>query len=491
MDFFNDLPVRKKLMRAFMVISVSVLALTCSAYFTYEFFTFRMTMVRQVTVLGKIIAANSTAALAFDSREDANEILSSVRVQPHIVAAGIYDKQGHLFAFYPRSLSADAFPKAPKAGGYRFKDTYLEGFQPVVQGDDHLGTLYIQSDLGAMYDRFKLYAVIAVLVIAVSLVLAYLLSSRMQRSVTKPVLALAGTAQVVSDRRDYSVRAIKFGNDELGLLTDTFNHMLTEIEQQNREIQQFNNQLKKRIEERTRQLKMANKELESFSYSVSHDLRAPLRSIAGYSGILLEDYADKLDDQGKEVLDVVIRNAGKMGKLIDDLLAFSRAGKRSLQKSNLDMYALTIGIVDELKARQPTSAEIIVRQMLPAQGDEGMMRQVMTNLISNALKYSGKTEKPVIEIGSYVRDSSKVYYVKDNGAGFDMQYVDKLFGVFQRLHGENEFEGTGVGLALVYRIISKHGGKTWAEGSVGEGAVFYFSLPASDLAVENDVGRES
>ena len=475
----RDLPIQQKLMRIILLTSGAVLLLTCSAYFAYEFFVFRQTSVRQLSILAKIIAANSTAALAFDSRDDANEILTALKAEPHIVAACLYDKEGKLFSQYPVNLPANAFPAAIESENYRFEHSHLVGFQPVVQGNNRLGTLYLKSDMGAMYERFRLYGVIALLVIVVSFMLAYVLSKSLQRGISKPILALAEIARAISDRQDYSVRATKLGKDELGLLTDAFNHMLTQIETQNLEIQLFNQKLEQNIISRTKELEVANKELEAFSYSVSHDLRAPLRSIDGYSRVMIEDYGDKLDEEGKRTLSVIMKNAIRMGQLIDDLLSFSRIGKQDLTKVILDMNGITLSVVRELKSHQKKQVEFNIKPLLPVQGDSSMLKQVITNLVSNALKYSMKKEKPVVEIGSYEENNTNVYYVKDNGAGFDMLYYDKLFGVFQRLHSANEFEGTGVGLALVQRIISKHGGKVWAEGKVDAGATFYFALPAS------------
>jgi light-regulated signal transduction histidine kinase (bacteriophytochrome) len=256
--------------------------------------------------------------------------------------------------------------------------------------------------------------------------------------------------------------------------------MLDEIEKQNTEIQLFNQSLENKIVERTKELEVAIKELEAFSYSVSHDLRAPLRSIDGYSRVLIEDYGNKLDEEGIRTLRIITKNALRMGQLIDDLLSFSRIGKQSLIKVNLDMNAITQYVAEDVKSQQKRDVQINIQPMLGIQGDSSMLKQVLENLISNAIKYSTKKDKPIVEIGSYKDNGSNVYFVKDNGAGFDMQYYDKLFGVFQRLHSNHEFEGTGVGLALVHRIITKHGGTVWAQAKVDEGATFYFSLPFSN-----------
>jgi PAS domain S-box-containing protein len=230
---------------------------------------------------------------------------------------------------------------------------------------------------------------------------------------------------------------------------------------------------RKRAEE---QLEAVNKELEAFTYSVSHDLRAPLRAVNGYARMLEEDYNSLFDEQGKKFLNSIQYNAIKMGTLIDDLLAFSRLGRKSIQKVSLNMNDLVEKILFDLD-KTTHHAEIKVGRLHPAMGDSVLIQQVLVNLVSNGIKYSSKKANPVIEITSEKKNGEIVYIIKDNGEGFDMAYVDKLFGVFQRLHGEEEFEGTGVGLAIVHRIINKHDGRVWAESVLGEGAVFSFILP--------------
>ena len=231
---------------------------------------------------------------------------------------------------------------------------------------------------------------------------------------------------------------------------------------------------RKRAEE---QLLGLNKELESFSYSVSHDLRAPLRAIDGYAGILEEDYGKNLDEEGNRLLGAVQYNAKKMGNLIDDLLAFSRLGKKELTKTDINMNELVEGALYELNKSTKHAAKVEIGDLHPAKGDYGLINQVIINLLSNAIKYSSKVKEPLVEISSEKTDNELIYSVKDNGAGFDMRYVNKLFGVFQRLHTMDEFEGTGVGLAIVQRIMAKHGGRVSAEGEKNKGAIFKFSLP--------------
>ncbi|MBC7722244.1 MAG: GHKL domain-containing protein, partial [Pedobacter sp.] len=219
-----------------------------------------------------------------------------------------------------------------------------------------------------------------------------------------------------------------------------------------------------------------NKELDAFSYSVSHDLRSPLRAINGYAQMLNEDYGTKLDDEGKRILEAISQNAIKMGTLIVELLAFSRLGRKDLQKKEINMNELTKSVLTELNNSITHTAKINIGTLHNVKADYGLIKQAMFNLISNALKYSAKKEYPIIEIFSEQKDNEFIFSIKDNGAGFNMKYYDKLFGVFQRLHKQSEFDGVGVGLAFVQRIIAKHGGKVWAEGKENEGAQFNFSL---------------
>ncbi|MGZ4853846.1 MAG: PAS domain-containing sensor histidine kinase [Candidatus Angelobacter sp.] len=230
---------------------------------------------------------------------------------------------------------------------------------------------------------------------------------------------------------------------------------------------------------RGEELEAANKELEAFSYSVSHDLRAPLRGVDGFSRILLEEYGPNLDEEARRLLSVVRGEAQRMGHLIDDLLAFSRMGKQEMQNTFCDMAQLAQSAFEQIDAAAQSSVRrFAVKELPPAYGDKAMLRQVLFNLVANAVKFSAHKDQPEIEVGGAAVDGVTTYYVKDNGVGFDQKFAAKLFGVFQRLHREDEFEGTGVGLALVKRIILRHKGKVWAEGRVNEGATVYFALPA-------------
>ena len=256
---------------------------------------------------------------------------------------------------------------------------------------------------------------------------------------------------------------------------------ITEQVEYQQKIENLNEVLEKKVRYRTQELDRANKELEAFSYSISHDLRAPLRSINGFADILKEDYKDKLDEEGKRLLGIIKSSGVQMGELIDGVLSFSRLGKKELEKTPINMTALSEEASKEVTHEYPgADIDIKIPKLIDIEGDLVLMKQVLVNLLSNAVKYSSDRQKIIIELASDKKDDVIIYSIKDNGVGFDMKYHDKLFGVFQRLHRADEFDGTGVGLAIVKRIIAKHGGEVWAESELNEGSVFFFSVPKND-----------
>ena len=300
-----------------------------------------------------------------------------------------------------------------------------------------------------------------------------LLASGVRWYIAVPMIAggeLIGALSFGGDRREFSPEQLNIAREvatQLAIAT-TQTRLLEHVRAHAAE-------LESKVRSRTAALEAANRELESFSYSVSHDLRAPLRAIDGYARILEEDYAERLDAEGRRLTGVVRANTKKMGQLIDDLLAFSRLGRQELLKRPVDMTALAREVVQELNAG--CAAHIEVGELPAAAADRALVKQAWLNLVGNALKYSAKREAARVEVGARREAHENVYWVRDNGVGFDMRYAAKLFGVFQRLHSSEEFPGTGVGLAIVQRVINRHGGRVWADSRPGEGATFFFSLP--------------
>ena len=329
----------------------------------------------------------------------------------------------------------------------------------------------------------RLVTLSTLLVIAASL-LGWLLSRRL----TTPLRLVTQAAEAIAQDRPAPRLALARG-DELGSLAASFNTMADRVEDSRRRFEALVQTLEHRVSERTAALSAANKELEAFSYSVSHDLRAPLRAISGFAQILGEDHSAQLSEDARRCLEVIDRNVERMGQLIDDLLTFSRLGRQPIERYAIDMTAMAQSVADDIARAEGRPISFVIHPLPPARGERSLVRQVFVNFLQNAAKFTRPREDPRIEVGSFEQDGEVVYFIRDNGVGFDMKYADKLFGVFQRLHRAEEFEGTGVGLAIVQRIIHRHGGRVWGESTVGSGATFYFTLPFGEDGLPADEQR--
>lgn len=604
----RDSSIQQKLIRIIVVVTATVLLTSSTFILIVDFFLLRQATARGLAILADAVAYNSSAALAFEDREDGRRILEAFRAESNVRDAVLYDEEGEVFAEYGDGpagyMHSLALPeeKPVYQGGVLYYAT------PVTEGEGRLGTLVIRYDLSALQGRLQLYLLIVLVTVAAALLIAYFLARLLQGGISRPLRALEETARAISDRHDYSIRAVKTTGDEVGKLTDAFNEMLDRIAEKEAalrvssdrlriaveasrtgvwdwdlktgsiewvgslydslglpegktkdlreekftdsvhpddrglvdrmvaraadpakgrlqvdfrmigkdgetryvrsvgktyfdegkepmrmvgviidvtdlriaeaEIRDLNRNLERRVADRTAELSQALHEIEAFSYSVSHDLRAPLRAINGFSQALMDDYQDKIDGEGRDFLQRIVASCQRMGQLIDDLLELSRVTRREMRGEPVDLSTLAREIASSLRSSSPERrVKFQIEDNLTVLGDSNLLGIALENLIRNAWKFSGQKEEAFIEVGRTTEKGEEAFFVRDNGAGFDMAFVDKLFGVFQRLHPAGEFEGTGIGLATVRRIIERHGGKVWAAGELNRGATFYFTVP--------------
>ena len=615
----RDTPIQRKLMSVILLTCAIVLSLMCIVYIILEFYSYRENVKRSVSTLGAVIASNSSAALAFDIPEDAQEVLQALDAEPNIVIACLYNKDGELFTKYPVDTSASIFPPPRTYRYYWFEDGYLNGFEPVLQKGEQQGMLFIKSDLKNMYRQLGYYALIGLALISSSLVVAFLLSKILQRSISQPIMALKETASAISEKHDYSVRATKVGNDEVGALTDAFNIMLTQIQQQNEQIMSFNQTLEQKVHERTMELQnqkefvetiinssvdlvsvfdtelnfimvnertrelyalangeligrniadvyphvretgmyrdlqkaiegepvynpryrspilnryfenyyiplkdneglvygaltighditsiietnekletvntelmKSNRDLEQFAYVASHDLQEPLRKIQTFTQLM----GDNLDDdvQIRKYQEKINQSSVRMKQLIQDMLNFSRISNSEDAFVETDLNQILESLIIDFELLLREKQAVIHYPKLPViKGVPLQMSQLFSNIINNSLKYTERN--PVInitckkltveELMEFPKlDPSLVYYQLefiDNGIGFEPQYSEQIFAIFQRLHGKQAYSGTGIGLALCKKIVENHNGIIFAKGELNVGSTFTIILPA-------------
>lgn len=536
MRALTDLRIRTKLSIIIGLTCLIALLMAFVVIVGYDNYTYQNQKQKELSAQAEILASSMIAPLEFDDHEAATEYLKPLSTNPQILSAAVYAAEGAIFASYSKSNS----PPAPNAipTGIKIHNGLLSVSAPVIQNRNVVGSVYVQESIEPLTQRIVRYGGVFIMAIIISLFITLPIALRLHYAIANPVYARSlieasldpfitiNPQGIITDVNSATSQVTGVSREEL-IGTD-FSTYFTEPDKARDSYRQVFNEgsvtdfpltirhtdgvmvdvlynasvykdehgkvlgvfaaardvtaqktAEREIHKRTAELQVANKELEAFSYSVSHDLRAPLRAIDGFSQALLEDCAGQLDQQGRGYLDRVRAASQRMGILIDDMLELARISRIEMQHTLLDLSTMANDILLELARNDDQrKVEWHIQPELYIKGDPRLIRVMMDNLLGNAWKYTSKQSMARIEVGKSVHHESGIeYFVKDNGAGFDMAYSEKLFGAFQRLHAVTEFPGTGVGLAIVQRIIHRHGGEVRGEGVPGQGAAFYFSLP--------------
>lgn len=623
----RDSPIQSKLTWVFLLITGTALVLACVALYTYERMVFSQSLNSNLATLAKITGDNSETAITFDNPEEATEMLAALRAEPQIIAAGIYTAKGTLLAKWVRPGSNPNLPEKPLfGGGFVSTPDELGLFMPITnkKTKERIGVIFLRASFQALHDRLKTYAVVVSIVLLISFLITFLVSARLVRFLSDPILALARTAKSVSERKDYSVRAQKHSSDELGALTDALNQMLAQIQEQDSALRKSNEDLERRVTERTRELQhlqhqnelilnsagegiygldmagqitfanptaakatgwtvaelagrkehstlhfsssdgtpyteencpicasfregkvqysadeifrrktgpvfhaefvrtpivengkhvgavvlfkdiserkqaeealasqtrelaRSNAELEQFAYVASHDLQEPLRMVSNYTQLLARRYNDKLDSDAHEFIAFAVDGAIRMQGLINDLLMYSRVGTKGKKFRRMDCSNALGQAIVNLRSAIEESRAIVTNDDLPIMvADEGQLVQLFQNLIANGIKFHGG-DSPRVHIAAQRQEDGWLFSVRDNGIGIDPQYAERIFIIFQRLHGHSEYPGTGIGLSICKKIVDRHGGRIWVESQVGQGATFFFTIPIHEEPNKNE-----
>ena len=486
MKFWNTRSIAGKLMWMNVVVSGTALVLAYFAFLAYDLYTLRKNLIGSLSADAAIVGANSITALLFDDQQAADNTLLALRQTPQVVWAVIQRPDGRWFAQYMRDPNAKPdlrFSLAANETSHSWMSptSVLFGSRIVFAGKP-IGAVYLLAETSALRNDTLQFGLLAAPILILCFIIALAVTSATRNMLTAPLTGLAETAQIVTRKRDYSVRAaMPQTTDELSFLVASFNQMLDQIQARDRALEESHSILEQRVQERTAALSAANKELEAFSYSVAHDLRGPLQHMSNI-GFLLQTIKRDASLEEQVLIEKLMGSTRRMSALIDDLLNLSRATSTPLHRTAIDLSQMAGSILEALCAEHPDRhVHIFVAGGVHAMADEGLTQLVLQNLLNNAWKYTAGKPNAEIEFGLHEQNGKSVFFVRDNGAGFDPQYYDRLFRPFQRLHSQSEFPGTGVGLATALRIIDRHGGRIWAEGKVDQGATFFFTLPyASD-----------
>jgi signal transduction histidine kinase len=471
---------RRRLLAAMLVTSVTALSLAGLALLTYELFSSKRTLMHNLSTIAKGVAANSTAALVYEDQHRALELLSTLKSEPDVVNAALYDKSGRLLATYSAARSPWKFGEKPGPDGLQFSGFYLTIFQPAIEADGRVGTVFMREDLHGMINRFGVYFSVVFLVMAASAAVAVLLSGFFQKRISQPILELAAVARQISEKGDFSVRAQNTSTaQELVFLNSAFNEMLDQIQQARRELKQRAEELETRVADRTRSLEETTRQLYDFCYSIAHDLKAPIRSQAGYARILIKDFAQQLGPEGASYAQRIADAADRQTRLVTDLLTHVSLGRNEMHLEPVNLAHTAEQVLSDLRVEVERQQAVLdvsgVRGFVMA--NPASLSLILINLFSNALKFVPPGRAPQVKAWTETNNGFVRLCVLDNGIGISPQHINKLFSIFQRLHSRQEYAGTGIGLAIVKRAAERMNGRVGVESQEGKGSRFWVELP--------------
>jgi signal transduction histidine kinase len=495
--------IRAKLIGMVMLTTCLALGLAGGSLSVFEVVSHRRALAKELETIAAILAENSTAALTFENAGDAASILRALASQTSVVSGCLYSQELGLLASYTRSDARVPCPAQPEGEPQGFLGETFVLHHSVSQKGRPLGTLRLVASLVELRQRLEWYAGVLLVVLVGAALGALGLSSGLQRVVSRPIFDLARTARQISERRDYTLRAPRRTEDEVGVAVAAFNQMLDRIQdadialrQAEAELRALNATLEERVAERTaaaeqraEELRLSNVELERFAYVASHDLQEPLRAVASYTQLLRSKLQGKLDGDAELYLGHVVAGATRMRSLINDLLDYSRLGRVSLDVAAVDSGAVLQTALSNLHAAIAESGAVVEPGPLPeVAADAAQLVQLFQNLVANAIHFRGEAP-PRITVTAAPVGAAWRFAVADNGIGIERRFHEKIFVIFQRLHGR-ERPGTGIGLAICRKIVDRHGGKIWVESELGQGSTFFFTLPARTQERRQEPGQE-
>ncbi|HYE32565.1 MAG TPA: ATP-binding protein [Methylomirabilota bacterium] len=506
MGLLENLSIRRKLIAVITATSTAALILAAIGFMVSDAIETRRSMVEDVKALGGMIGSWSSGSVAFADPDSARGILDALKIKPNIITAALYTAQGEEVSSVTTGDPPPPFNATRPGPEAFFNGNFLEYHGPIIHQNEVIGRVFLRSNLLPLAQRRQQFAWIVIALVAVGTVAALLLSSAFQRVISRPILKLAEVTRQVSAQKNYNLRAPKHGNDETGELIDGFNEMLNQIQIRDAELEKARSELEIRVQERTKelqdevmerreaeeqlratatQLERSNKELQSFAYVASHDLQEPLRKVQAFADRLKLKHEAALDEEGRDYLNRMQSAAKRMQTLIEDLLSFSRVATKVQPFELVDLNKVARDVISDLEVRiQQSQGVVEVGPLCSIQADPTQMRQLIQNLVGNALKFRKPEEPPRVKIESRQQASESApseeicrLTITDNGIGFDEKYLDRIFGVFQRLHARSVYEGTGIGLAICRKIVERHGGEITARSIPGVGSSFIVSLP--------------